>query len=301
VVDVEAQHTNYFPFEPVVSSQLTKELGRESYQLLLCAACGLVFASPMVAPSSAWYEIAYRALDVKPEHRWEYDAVLDQLTHDDSVYEIGCGTGAFLHSCAQRRIAASGIDFWPDAVRTCRAAGLDATLGQISMERAVPLAKPASVIVSFHVLEHLAHPTEFFRHASRVSQERASLWISVPSNLRASRVLGFSDSMDDPPHHLTKWTEAAFAAIGRRNGWRLVDVRFEPFSVRSGLWTVASHYGIYEKLRQRGWLQSPIAEKSLRAVLYPAAALQLFTNSERHRMSGLSMLARYERDRGNRS
>lgn len=292
---VEEQHAKYFPVQPDVRRRLMKEIECESYRLLRCTACGLTFASPMRSPGSAWYEITYRALDVRPEKRWEYQAVLSHLTAADSVYEIGCGTGAFLRSCADRRVAASGIDFWPDAVQACRDAGLDAMLAHVSLTRDARAPSLASVVVAFQVLEHLDQPDELFRHATDVSQSGARLWISVPSNVRVARVLQLRDPMDDPPHHMTKWTRAALAAIGRRNGWRLENLSFEPFSMRNGLWSVASHFAVYEGLRARGWLQSSLLEKPIRAVLYPGAWLTLVRHRDRGRMTGTSMLARYTR------
>jgi hypothetical protein len=100
--------------------------------------------------------------------------------------------------------------------------------------------------------------------------------------------------MDEPPHHLTKWTEKAFRAIGQRHGWQLADVWFEPYSSRSGLFAMASHSRVYEALESRGWLGHQRIEQAVRALLYPFAAWQLRRHPARREMSGLSMLARYQ-------
>jgi SAM-dependent methyltransferase len=295
VVEVQAQHATYFPIQPDVQQQLTQAVGRESYRLMRCPNCDLEFTSPMVAPGQAWYEIAYRALEVKPEQRWEYGAVISQLTADDSVYEIGCGTGAFLKSCGERRVVAAGIDFWPEAVESCRKAGLQATLAHVSMTDSALPTKQASAVASFQVLEHLDRPDDLFRHAHQVSQPGGTLWVSVPSNLRVARVLELSDPMDDPPHHLTKWSQPALEAVGRRTGWDLKSLSFEPFTVRNGLWSVACQFALYDRLRIAGWLQNQIVERILRATLYPAAAVRLLKSVDRRKMTGMSMLARYRR------
>jgi SAM-dependent methyltransferase len=295
---VETQHADYFPFQPDVRAKLNRALPRDTYDLLSCRRCGLTFASPMAAPDSTWYAIAYRALNVKPEHRWEYDAVLAEVPADARVYEIGCGTGGFLRLCRDHHLRASGVDFWPEAVESCRAIGLDASVAEVRMGQTTPPVERGSAIVSFHVLEHLEQPAELLRHAAAASQERATLWVSVPSHRRPSRLMGLREPMDEPPHHLTKWTDTALGAIGGPAGWQLANVRFEPFTLRSGLFAAASLFWIYRTMLERGWLRSSLVERTLRLLLYPVAAWRLWRHPERARMTGLSMLARFERQPG---
>lgn len=296
-LDVVAQHKAYFPFEPDLCDQLSRELTPSAprYDLLVCMDCRLVFASPMRAPGSTWYELAYRGLNVQPEHRWEFDAVLANVTPNDSVYEIGCGPGAFLDACRARRIPAQGVDFSEDMVRRCRARGLNARVAGVGPNHLDDPASSASVVAAFHVLEHLPSPVVLFHDARRISGKHATLWVSVPSDTRVGRVCGYREPLDEPPHHLTKWTKEAFEAIGTRHGWRLESLTREPFSWRNALWTVASQFRLYRALNSRGWLKHYAVELPLRATLYPVAALMLMAHPGRRQMSGLSMLARYSR------
>jgi len=294
-VAVSRQHALYFPAAPEVQQRATEVAAVTDYLMWQCGSCGLAFASPMVAPGRAWYEVVYRALDVKPEQRWEYGPVLDSLTAADAVYEIGCGHGGFLARCRDRGVRAFGIDFSPDAVDACRRQGLSAAAGPIGPDGSNAEGWQASVVVSFHVLEHLERPDDLFAHASAVSGSSSRLWVSVPSDRRISRTLGLRDPLDEPPHHLTKWTERACAAIGARNGWRLVNVLYEPFSSRSGLWSIASSFRIYDLARSSAWLRRRVVERMLRATLYPAAAVRLVAVTRGRSMSGLSMLAEYSR------
>lgn len=294
-LEVDKQHALYFPSQPDIGARLSSALKYRAYRLMSCGACGLVFAAPMAAPGSAWYALAYEALNVKPEHRWEYDAVLAKLGPGERVYEIGCGTGAFLLACRRQEIAASGVDFWPEAIARCRRAGLEASVAEVSMGETPPPSSPASAVASFHVLEHLDEPRALFQHAAIAAGDGAALWISVPSDRRPNRLLGYREPMDEPPHHLTQWTDAAFAAIGRPYGWELTDIWFEPFSLRGGLFAVASHFRLYQMLEARRWLGVRRVEQAVRALLYPVAAWRLRRHPARQRMTGLSMLVRYRR------
>ncbi len=274
--------------------RLARETRNEAgiYDMRLCDRCGLTFAAPMVAPTSAWYELAYRALEVKPVERWEFDVVLRTLRPGDGVYEIGCGLGQFLRSCRERGVEAVGIDFSPRSVEACGAEGFHAEVVDIGNLHGKP-SRPAAVIVCFQVLEHLQRPDDLFRHAREVAAEDAVLWVSVPSDRSVSRVLSLPEAFDDPPHHLTKWTAEAFEAIGARHGWRLDRLAFQPFSWRSALWSVASHFPAYRRLREAGWTRRRATERAIRLLLYPLALVRLCLAADRRRMTGISMLASF--------
>jgi SAM-dependent methyltransferase len=293
---VAGQHAAYFPDHAALCEQLSRELlPLRSYDLVACTTCGVTFASPMSSPGGRWYDLAYSGLHADGEERWEYGVVLRSATKDDTVYEFGCGTGKFLRRCAGRGVAAHGVDFSQRAVDACRAAGLDASVVATPMSLQPASSRPASVVAAFHVIEHLESPDELLRHARANSRPGASLWLSVPSERRTSRLYGHREPLDEPPHHLTRWTSQGFAALGTRNGWRLDAVEFEPFSWRAGLWSVVSRWSIYDAFARRGWLRHRAVERSLRAALYPAAAVYLTLDRRRQQMSGFSMLARYTR------
>ncbi|HEX3704865.1 MAG TPA: methyltransferase domain-containing protein [Vicinamibacterales bacterium] len=265
---------------------------------MTCTSCGLVFAAPMVAPTSSWYQLAYRAWHVEPEERWEYPVVLRELTTRDFVYEIGCGQGAFLAHCKSEGVAAFGIDFSSHAVETCQRRGLSAATSAVGMRASVDIGRQASTIAAYHVLEHLDRPDDLFMAAAEVAAEGATLWVSVPNVSRVGRVLDVIEPLDEPPHHLTKWTHPALEAIGRRNGWILESVLDEPFSWRAALYVVVSQWRSYQRLcGSRGPLTRSRWERIVRISLYPFAFLWLSRRRVRAGMRGFSMMARYRRDR----
>jgi SAM-dependent methyltransferase len=296
-IDVAQQHATYVPSAVDVQRQLSAatEAIAGQYDMMTCSRCGLLFCEPMIAPTSDWYQVAYRALDVQPEQRWEYDIVLRELTSSDFVYEIGCGPGAFLLRCRERGIPATGTDFSDDAVEKCRRQGLAVSTMDVGLRSGKTARDEASTVVAFHVLEHLDCPDALFRHASEIGNPQATLWLSVPSDSRVSQLRGLREPLDEPPHHLTRWTDDAFGAIGSRNGWRLVSVTREPFSWRAALWSVASHFRLYEFAKSRRWLRSRAVEKIVRGALYPYAFARLVLDPNLNQMSGFSMIARYQR------
>jgi SAM-dependent methyltransferase len=292
-IDLPTQHRHYAPANLEIQAQLTRAAARSTscYQMVGCADCRLEFALPMHSPSADWYALAYSVLDLYPQMRWEFQACLERLRPDGSIFEFGCGTGAFLKLCQERGWPAQGMDFAPSAVEACQRQGLGAV--QMEINDAVPAAleQSASELVAFHVVEHLAEPRKLFRQARQIALAGANLWLAVPSDRRASRHFRRRDFLDQPPHHLSRWSAEAFRELGAREGWQLLQVHYEPLSVASSLWHIATASGLYQWAQRHGGMEPGWRERSLRALLYPYAMARRLTADRG--MTGFSMLAQF--------
>jgi SAM-dependent methyltransferase len=262
------------------------------YEMRKCGSCGLEFTSPPQAPDEGWYAHAYAALNLYPERRWEYSLVLNDAEPGQHFIDIGCGSGEFLRMCSERGHAALGLDFAEAAVRTCLEAGLDAQVidletGQINRHGPAP-----DHIVAFHVLEHLDRPASIFELARQVGVAGTRLWISVPSDRRPTRRFGQGDCLDQPPHHMTRWTPLALERIGVRHGWQLQRLAYEPLSVRGRLWSEATHTRVYRSLIGMPGSRPKWIERAVRWGLLPVSGARVLRTW--HAMSGFSMTAQYE-------
>jgi SAM-dependent methyltransferase len=264
--------------------------------MLRCRHCGLEFSSPLRAPSGDWYRLAYQALDLYPAQRWEFDAVLRQVRVGDALLELGCGAGALLEKCRQRGLAAAGVDFSADAVRLCRERGLRACQLDLAGAVETPGFERVAHIAGFHVLEHLDRPGALFQLARRHALPAAHLWLSVPSERRPSRSFGQRDFLDEPPHHLTRWNPASCAALGARHGWRLVQVLYEPMTLRVALWWISVSSPAYARWKAARRFRNRWIERAFRAAFCPFAVLQRLT--VRRHLSGHSMLAHFVLEAG---
>jgi SAM-dependent methyltransferase len=263
-----------------------------AYQIFACGYCGLHFSYPLQEPGAAWYAYAYQTLGLHAGNRWEFDYVADTLKASDRVGEIGCGTGVFLEKCRNKHVDAYGIDFSAASVEECHRKGLRAGVMGVSTSN-VEEATGRTTIVSYHVLEHLAEPARMFKLAHRWTDDKALLWIAVPSNHRIDRLTGEKDYLDEPPHHLTKWTPAALRLIGQKNGWEMQQVVYEPIGIRQRLWSLCVRNGLYRRLVQSRGFSTKWGERALRYLFYLPIAL-------RHprliiRLSGFSMLALFKK------
>ncbi len=293
VIDLELQHNLYTAQDVSLRDAMSAEVCQvaPAYQMQRCEQCGLEFAYPMANPGSAWYGMAYGALSLYPAHRWEYDRAIQLIDRSSHIADFGCGSGKFLTACHFAGLTAEGFDFSPEAVASCHQQGLQAQVLEGMSCEVLPGSEgaPYSHITSFHVLEHLDNPVWFFELAAASTSPGAQLLLSVPSDRRISRVYGESDFLDQPPHHLTRWTRSALQQIGSKTGWMLQDFEYEPWPLPYELWARAIRQPGY---RQRVDAQTPrLQERLLRLVHYPIAALQ--TLKAPLRLSGFSMLASY--------
>lgn len=294
-IDVRDQHHRYSE-DPQVRLLLDEAAERSGleYHVCRCDACGLEYADPMRAPSAEWYALAYRARELFCDERWEFGAVLSSIPSGSRLLEFGCGTGGFLKLCRARQIGAIGVDFSSDAIAECRKEGLDG--------RQIDVCQPAlradeplpDHIAAFHVLEHLDHPVALFEQGAAVAAPATKFWVAVPSHRRATRWLGEQDYLDQPPHHMTRWTDAALRAVARRAGWNLESVIYEPMPMKNAVWTLATRSALYQVLHRRGCIPwKTLRERAVRLALYPAAALKRLGPGRN--ITGFTMLARFGR------
>lgn len=287
-IELSKQHINYAPDDVSIQQELTKEAGVEKYHMLRCRQCGLEYMHPLIAPSVRWYSIAYGLLNLYPSDRWEFDYVLDRVKPDSFLLEFASGSGYFLRKCAQRNIQAHGLDFEPDAINQCREEGLSASLLDVTQAGSIPaeIGKTPAVAVAFHILEHLAEPAQLFEAARSATSDNAEMWVSVPSNLRPSRLFKKKDFLDQPPHHMTRWTPEALRLIGKTHGWEMVECTYEPLALKDKLWSYSHTFPLARQSNKR-------VEQLTRVITYPLAALKMLR--AKHEMSGHTMLAHYRK------
>jgi len=75
-----------------------------------------------------------------------------------SIFEVGCGYGAFLTLMAKSGYAVAGCDPSADAVAFCRQQGVDVVQGVVP---GITVERPVDVAVAQHVIEHVEDPRVF--------------------------------------------------------------------------------------------------------------------------------------------
>ena len=139
------------------------------------------------------------------------------------LLEIGCGSGAFLHSMARAGWKVQGIEPSTDAGAAARELGYPVHIGPL--ETAPDPVTPYDLIVGWMVLEHLHEPIAALQKLGRWSASGAWLVASVPdAGAWEFKLFGDAWYALHLPGHLFHYTPRTLGQVLARAGWRLERV-----------------------------------------------------------------------------
>lgn len=90
--DFECAYLRYY-------KNFQRGLFEDSYEMVCCEDCHLVFANPLKAGSQEYYEWISKQSDYYTRDRWEWKKISDYLLKQPKkrirILEVGCGQGFF--------------------------------------------------------------------------------------------------------------------------------------------------------------------------------------------------------------
>jgi SAM-dependent methyltransferase len=217
-------------------------LQNREYLKFECAGCDIGFTAPMANPGAQWYQsyedaFGYAGKDaVLPGDRLAALKAARTPGRTQKLLDIGCGRGEFLLAARDLGFEVYGVDFDPRRAADARAAGLDgvnnSSVEEFFSSRA-PGAAKFEVITFFQFLEHAEDPRGFVRMFRSALAEGGTIVFDVPNRRRF--LGGVSGAVDEPPHHLTKWSARGLEKL-------LLEEGFAEVRVRSDLYPLLSLY-----------------------------------------------------------
>jgi len=170
--------------------------------------CGVNYNSMLCAMS---YDIHHRKFRDYQRESEEITALLD-LNTDQTVLDMGCGTGAFAIHAAKRCTKIYAVDVSKAMLRCARRKAKKAKLDNIEFHHGGFLtydhgANPVDVIVSTIALHHLP---DFWKLAGL---KRLARMCKTGGKLFLSDVV-FSFGIDDYESRLGQWVKSTFEKIG---------------------------------------------------------------------------------------
>ena len=229
--------------EPVVSGwdRLHNLPGR--FTVVRCRSCGLMRTTPRPTPAAMGYYYPahygpYASTRVTgetpppasaaPGGRFR-DWLREPKTHllppvpPGRLLEVGCGSGAFMHSLAHRGWSVEGLEYSADAAEAARALGYHVTVG--ALESAPDPSAPYDLVVGWMVVEHLHDPIGALRKLARWTRPGGWLALSTPdAGSLEFKLFGDAWYALHLPNHLYLYSAASLHRVLEAAGWRVERV-----------------------------------------------------------------------------
>lgn len=217
-----------------------------------CLTCGLVFLNPRPSEAelSTIYPSSYFAFDLAKfadvkeginvqsiSQKFEIRRLRKLLdTHSinspRSIYDIGCGDGSDLdlfRKILGPSVKTSGIEMSSSAVEKARSRGHDVQSGYFGAVEIDQLG--FDLVISKHVIEHVADPLKFLMDARRLMSNDGVLIIDTPnvaSPLR--RIFRRHWGGWHTPRHWYLFSPKTFRSLAKSAKLEVVDIYFMPIN-----------------------------------------------------------------------
>lgn len=202
------------------------------YTLLRCSGCDLIFSTPFKNPGSEFYENFYNDLDLHNPARFGVNpsqALFLKRNKLGRLLDVACGMGVFLAAAKKDGFDVTGVDFDKVSLDICRDYfRLEKIYDYDINGEEIKTLGQFDYVTLIDVLEHVDNPIEILKSCSISLKEDGILMISVPNYNRKPNFI--FESGDNPPHHLTKWTEKSLRNILEQSGFEVVKCCAMPFT-----------------------------------------------------------------------
>tara|TARA_B100000315_G_scaffold208957_1_gene204514 strand:- start:675 stop:1823 length:1149 start_codon:yes stop_codon:yes gene_type:complete len=187
-----------------------------------CSGCGLVQLNNQPVP---YYREVIRATSFSEEmtafRREQFKNFLgDYKLEKKKIIEVGCGTGHYLSILSEFEVDVRGIEYSPNAVKTCRANGLNVEKGFIEHRTSRLRAAPFDAFLIMSFLEHLPEPNESLGGIYNNLADNGVGLVEVPNFDMIMENNLFAEFIGD---HLFYFTEATLKRTLETNGFDVLD------------------------------------------------------------------------------
>ena len=200
---------------------------RGRMDLRCCSSCSMFFNASFDESRLEYTGQYENALHFSPLFRGYAEALARDLSErhrlaGGNIVEIGCGDGSFLRRvCELGRASGLGID--PAYAAERHDAGADDRVRIVAEHYDERLAAefPADLVLSRHVLEHIAEPRPFLGSVRRTLRPGAGVYFEVPDGLWTIERLGVWDLIYE---HCSYYTAPALERLFSSCGFEVLGV-----------------------------------------------------------------------------
>ena len=140
--------------------------------------------------------------------------------------DIGCGNGSYLLLAQEAGWDVEGLDFDPEAVKICLAAGLNVRVGGIEILQDKKNFYDA--ITLSHVIEHVHEPAKLLNQILALLKPGGMLWLATPNiDSLLSRRYGSDWRGLEPPRHLVLFNRESLYFLLHQTGFSEVKQHYD--------------------------------------------------------------------------
>lgn len=196
------------PSETILSEYYTKEYGKSA---------------------SSWYNLEADYAPSKVKSRADNAASLVQQyisNQSPVVFEIGCAFGGTIWELQERGVEAYGSDLNSNAISQGQHKGNNHIYDGAADQILNKLGKKASLIFSYHALEHIPDPVSFLMNLKPCLSEEAILEFRVPNGTYIRAWVEGFEKWDwfAFPDHLHMFTPRSVLCLAEQSGYEILAI-----------------------------------------------------------------------------
>lgn len=161
------------------------------------------------------------------KNRWEHDYCANLISANETVLEIGAGSGYFLSRLNKMGVQTTGLEISQKAIETARKRGV-VIKEELIGEHVIGNENRYDVVCSFQVLEHIYDVRNYISDCLKVLKKGGKLVIGVPNNNPYIFRYDKWHLLNLPPHHAGLWSKTAFENIPKYFNVSLSKASIEP-------------------------------------------------------------------------
>lgn len=250
----------------------------ESFALVKCAKCELVFTNPR--PNRKNLPSYYKSEDYISHTNqanslinWAYKIVrsvtlrnkfhlINEKIQTGKLLDFGCGTGHFINYCERHSWNATGLEP-DDSARAITQTNLKGTVYKELEE----IKDSFDIITAWHVIEHVPHLNETIKQLSKRLNKNGFLFIAVP-NCNSYDAVHYKENWAgyDVPRHLYHFTQTSFKSTIGKLKLKLVEtlpMKFDAYYVSLLSEKYATGKSSFLKAFQIGRQSNKVAKQNL--------------------------------------
>jgi len=208
------------------------------YELYECTRCRLHYSWPMRPGSAEYYAEYYggcgfyeareisRLQSLKKILKWDWRI---REFHElglpkGALLDVGCGLGEMVRAATLLGYKAFGVDMDEKAIAVAKRVGIP----NVAVGKAEDCKEGSfQIITCLDVLEHLQDPVGVLGSFATCLAPDGKVVISLPVWDHGPFL--YCRRRDNPPHHLTVWTETAIMALAERAGYVVLRMIRKPY------------------------------------------------------------------------